>query len=252
MKDALGSIQSVAILGATSDIGAAIARRLIDSRTRTVILGARETAGVGPLYEHMQSPTRTIQLMEFDALKFEGHAGFVEALFSGQEDIDVVVLSFGVLGSQQELVTDVDKSLELINTNYTATVSIGLRVANALKAQGHGALVFLSSVAAERPRRANFLYGSSKAGLDAFAQGLHDDLREAGVQVLVIRPGFVHTKMTKGLKAAPFSTDPETVAAAVVQGLRTGAHTVWVPPLLRWVMFAVRHLPRPIFRKLGL
>jgi decaprenylphospho-beta-D-erythro-pentofuranosid-2-ulose 2-reductase len=124
--------------------------------------------------------------------------------------------------------------------------------ANRLRAQGHGTLVVLSSVAGERARRSNFVYGASKAGLDAFAQGLGDALHPTGVRVLVVRPGFVHTKMTTGLKAPPLSTTPEAVAAAIVTGLASGAHTVWVPGPLRFVFSALRHLPRPLFRRLDL
>ena len=118
--------------------------------------------------------------------------------------------------------------------------------------QAHGTLIVLSSVAAERPRRSNFVYGASKAGLDAFAQGLGDALAGTGVDVMVVRPGFVRTKMTAGLKPAPLSTTPDAVAGAIVDGLRRGAHTVWVPPALRSVMSIVRHLPRPLFRRLSI
>jgi decaprenylphospho-beta-D-erythro-pentofuranosid-2-ulose 2-reductase len=118
--------------------------------------------------------------------------------------------------------------------------------------QGHGTIVVLSSVAGERVRASNFVYGASKAGLDGFAQGLGDSLRGTGVEVLVVRPGFVHTRMTAGLDAAPLATTPEAVAKAVVEGLARGSHTVWVPAALRFVMIALRHLPRPIFRRLNL
>ena len=101
---------------------------------------------------------------------------------------------------------DPDQAVELAQVNYIATVSLGLRVATALRRQGHGSLVFLSSVAAERGRAANFVYGSSKAGVDTFAQGLGDSLHGTGVHVLVVRPGFVRTRMTAGLPEAPFAT----------------------------------------------
>jgi decaprenylphospho-beta-D-erythro-pentofuranosid-2-ulose 2-reductase len=110
--------------------------------------------------------------------------------------------------------------------------------------------VVLSSVAAERARKANFIYGSSKAGLDAFAQGLGDSLQGTGVHVMVVRPGFVDTKMTHGLEKAPLSTTPEAVADAIITGLRRGSHTVWAPGAFRYVMSGLRHVPRPLFRKL--
>ena len=108
----------------------------------------------------------------------------------------------------------------------------------------------LSSVAAERPRRANYVYGSTKAGLDAFATGLGDDLHGSGVRVMVVRPGFVAGRMTAGMKAAPFATTPAAVADAVAANLTAPTGTVWVPGVLRYAMSVLRHLPRAIFRRL--
>ena len=110
----------------------------------------------------------------------------------------------------------------------------------------------LSSVAGERVRRANFVYGSSKAGLDAFAQGLGDSLAGSGASVLVVRPGFVASSMTAGLDPAPMSTTPDAVAAAVVKGLRAGRRTIWVPGALRFVFAVFRHLPGPVWRRMPL
>jgi decaprenylphospho-beta-D-erythro-pentofuranosid-2-ulose 2-reductase len=129
-------------------------------------------------------------------------------------------------------------------------VSVGLAVARRLREQGHGTLVVLSSVAGERVRRSNFIYGSSKAGLDGFAQGLGDALVGSGANVLIVRPGFVRTKMTAGMSAPPLSTTADALAAAVVRALREGREIVWVPGGLRWVMMVVRHLPRRVFRRL--
>jgi decaprenylphospho-beta-D-erythro-pentofuranosid-2-ulose 2-reductase len=112
--------------------------------------------------------------------------------------------------------------------------------------------VVLSSVAGERVRKANFVYGATKAGLDGFAQGLGDSLEGTGARVLVVRPGFVHSAMTKGMKAAPFATTPDKVADVTVRGLRRGSRTVWAPGILRFVFSALRHVPGPIWRKLPL
>jgi decaprenylphospho-beta-D-erythro-pentofuranosid-2-ulose 2-reductase len=128
--------------------------------------------------------------------------------------------------------------------------SVGLHAAGHLRRQGHGTLVVLSSVTGERARRSNFVYGASKAGLDAFLQGLGDSLLGSGVRVLIVRPGFVHTKMTAGLEPPPLSTTPEGVGEVIVQAIETGAEEVWAPPPLRFVMIGLRHLPRPLFRKL--
>jgi decaprenylphospho-beta-D-erythro-pentofuranosid-2-ulose 2-reductase len=125
-----------------------------------------------------------------------------------------------------------------------------LAVARLLRAQGHGTLVVLSSVAGERVRRANFIYGSSKAGTDAFALGLGDALRGSGARVLTVRPGFVRTKMTEGLPAAPLSTTADAVAEATVRALASGRELIWVPAQLRLVFVVFRHLPRVLWRRL--
>ncbi len=130
-------------------------------------------------------------------------------------------------------------------------MSAGLAVADQLRAQGHGTLVVLSSVAGVRVRKDNFVYGSTKAGLDGFAQGLGDALQGSGARVMVVRPGFVTTKMTEGLAPAPFSTDADSVAADIVTGLRRGSHTVWSPPVLRAVFGALQLVPRPLWRRLA-
>jgi decaprenylphospho-beta-D-erythro-pentofuranosid-2-ulose 2-reductase len=123
-----------------------------------------------------------------------------------------------------------------------------LVVADRFRRQGHGTLVVLSSVAAERARKANYVYGSSKAGLDAFAQGLGDALVGTGARVMVVRPGFVHSRMTAGMASQPFATTPDVVATQIMRGLARGSDTVWAPPLVRWVFVVMRHLPRPLWR----
>jgi len=167
-------------------------------------------------------------------------------------DIDVVLMAFGVLGDQAEDEKDPVRAAAVAHVNYTGAVSSGIVVAQALKKQGHGALVVLSSVAGLRARKDNFVYGSTKTGLDAFAQGLGDSLVGTGVHVMVVRPGFVDTKMTEGKEKVPLSTTADAVADAIIAGLRRGSHTVWAPGAFRYVMSGLRHVPRPIFRKLPL
>src|SRR5581483_3766416 len=146
----------------------------------------------------------------------------------------------GVLGEQERDERDAESALRVIDVNFRAAVSLGIPVAQRLRAQGHGTIVVLSSVAGERARRDNFVYGASKAGLDAFFQGLADSLVGSGVQVVVVRPGFVHTRMTAGRPPAPFSTTPDRVAADIVRGVGRGSVTVWSPGVLRPVMAALR------------
>jgi decaprenylphospho-beta-D-erythro-pentofuranosid-2-ulose 2-reductase len=165
-------------------------------------------------------------------------------------DIDVAVVAFGQLGDAEQLRTDPDAVTHLARVNYVVPAVVGTELANRMRVQGHGVIVALSSVAGERPRASNFVYGSTKAGLDAFYSGLADSLVGSGVSVLVVRPGFVRSKMTEGMDDAPLATTPEAVAEAIVAGIRKGRHTVWVPGAMRWVMSGLRHTPRAVFRKL--
>ncbi|WP_353944316.1 decaprenylphospho-beta-D-erythro-pentofuranosid-2-ulose 2-reductase [Streptomyces sp. HUAS MG91] len=249
MKDAFGIPQSLLVLGGTSEIGLATARRLITRRTRTVWLAGRPSPALDAAAEELRGSGADVRTVAFDALDSEAHEEALGKVFT-EGDIDMVLLAFGVLGDQARDEGDPLAAVRVAQTNYTGAVSAGLVCARALQAQGHGSLVVLSSVAGERARRSNFIYGSSKAGLDAFAQGLGDALHGTGVHVMVVRPGFVRTKMTAGLAEAPLATTPDAVAAAIELGLRRRSETVWVPGALRVVMAGLRHVPRPLFRRL--
>lgn len=250
MNDAFGSVQSVLVLGGTSDIALATVRSLVAQRCRTVILAGRDTTALEGAAKEFTDSGVAVDVVAFDAEQYDRHDAFVTDVFARHPDIDAVLLAFGVLGDQELAETDAHEAVRIGAINYIGAMSVGVPVAQALKAQGHGTLVVLSSVAGERARRSNFVYGSSKAGLDAFAQGLADSLVGSGARVLVVRPGFVKTKMTTGMDPAPLSTTAEAVADAIVRGLGTNATTIWVPSPLRYVMSVLRHVPRVVFRRL--
>jgi len=251
MQDSLGAVQSVLVLGAASDIAHATLRALVARRTRTIVLAARDPESLAPLADELRARgAETVETVAFDALDVESHAAFVDEVFERVGDIDVALFAFGVLGDQQQAERESDAAVDIARVNYLGPLSVGVPVAQRMRAQGHGTIVVLSSVAGERARRSNFVYGSSKAGLDAFFQGLGDSLVGSGVKVMIVRPGFVHTKMTDGMEAALFPTTAVAVAQAIVRGLERGSETVWVPSTLRYVMSALRHVPRPVFRKL--
>ncbi|WP_225847804.1 decaprenylphospho-beta-D-erythro-pentofuranosid-2-ulose 2-reductase [Streptomyces sp. HPF1205] len=249
MKDAFGAPQSLLVLGGTSQIGLATARRLVAHRTRNVFLAGRPSPELDAAAAELRGLGAAVRVVGFDALDPGPHEEVLGKVFA-EGDVDVVLLAFGVLGDQARDETDPAAAVRVAATNYTGAVSAALVCGTALRRQGHGSLVVLSSVAAERPRRSNFLYGSGKAGLDAFAVGYAEALRPAGVHVLVVRPGFVRTRMTAHLRPAPFAVAPEAVAEAIETALRRRTELLWVPGPLRYVMAAVRHLPRPLFRRL--
>ena len=174
----------------------------------------------------------------------------VEDVFARYGDIDLVLAAAGALGDQAELEHDPQAAAELITTNFTGLAAALLAAAGCMRAQGYGRIVVISSVAGDRPRKANFIYGSTKSGLDAFAQGLGDSLVGTGVGVTVVRPGFVVGRMTEGMDPAPFATTPEAVAEAVVRGIAAGADVVYAPPVLRWVFAVMKQLPRAVWRRM--
>ena len=249
MIDALGQPRSLLLLGGTSDIAVAIAREYASRQPLTVHVAARPSPRRDAVVEELEALGSTVYAQDFEAREPQSHADLVAAV-AEHGDVDVAVLAFGVLGDPEAAWQDVDAALDLVETNYVASVSCGVALARQVRSQGHGVMVALSSVAGERPRRSNFVYGSTKAGMDSFFTGLGEAVREDGGRVLVVRPGFVRSKMRQGLRAAPLSVTPEEVARAAVRAVAARDEQIWVPGALRFVMSGLRHLPRPVFRRL--
>jgi len=250
MQNALDEPQTIVLLGGTSEIGRAIVDELLSPTTRTLVLACRRPDEANP--ERFARPGLDVVVEPFDAGAAAEHDGFARRLASTHGDLDVAIVAFGVLGDPSEFEADPQAAADVAHVNFTGAVAASLAFAGVMRRQGHGHLVVLSSVAGERARASNYVYGSTKAGLDAFAQGLGDSLVDDGVQVTVVRPGFVHSRMTRGMKSAPFSTTPRVVGELTVAGTRKGRHTVWAPGILRYVFMVLRHVPRPIFRRLPL
>jgi len=241
------------LVGGSSEIGIAIVRRLrADGPVSAVLLGRdpeRLQAASASLQAGGVAPVG-VELVDADELA--AHEAAVASGFARDGGVDVVVMAIGLLGAQDGLDADPDQAAAVMRVNFLGAGSLLMHCLRRLRAQGSGTLIVLSSVAAERPRASNAIYGAAKAGLDALAQGLADANADSGVRVLVVRPGFVTTKMTAGLKPAPLATTAEAVADATVNALAGRAHTVWVPGRLRWLFAVLRHLPRALFRRLPL
>jgi decaprenylphospho-beta-D-erythro-pentofuranosid-2-ulose 2-reductase len=250
MTDALGRPRSVLVLGGGSEIALATARLLVERGARGVTLLGRHPEAMLAAAEPLRVAGADVAVARFDAADADGSVRAIDEAFRVRGDFDVVLLAFGVLGDQARYEEDPALAARDTQVNVTGTVAGGLAVARALRTQGHGVLVVLSSVAGQRPRRTNFVYGAAKAAVDAFARGLDEALRGSGARVMTVRPGFVHTRMTTGLPAAPFSQSADQVAAAIVAGLDAGASVVWAPPALRWLFLVLRHLPQAVFRRL--
>lgn len=248
--NALGVPQTLLLLGGTSDIALALAGHYAGDGLRTVWVAARPGPSRDAALSRLRSDGLEARAVDFDAADVDGHDQLLESL--ADDDLDMVVLAAGVLLTGESSWQDPAAAVGQVQVNFVGAVSAASHLAPRLVAQGHGVIVALSSVAGERVRRSNFVYGSTKAGFDAFFLGLGEELRGTGVRVLVVRPGFVRSKMTQGLPEAPLATTPEHVAVAVARGVLDGKDIVWVPSALRWVMSGLRHLPRPVFRRLPL
>jgi decaprenylphospho-beta-D-erythro-pentofuranosid-2-ulose 2-reductase len=240
----------VLVLGGTSEIALAIVAALQRSAPREVVLAGRdlpalERAAAG-LHE---SGCPVADAVELDALDTASHGGILDAVAERLGGLDIVVLAVGVLGDGG-MPVDVGAAIETLRVNTVGAGSLLLHSARIMRRRRAGRIVVLSSVAAERPRRANFVYGAGKAGLDALARGVGDELADEGVRVLVVRPGFVRTRMTAGMPPAPLATTADAVADAVVGALDGRAQVVRVPQALRWVMPVMRNLPRPLYRRI--
>lgn len=251
MNDAFGLPQSVLVLGGSSEIGRAIAIQLVERRARLVILAGREGPGLEAAATAVrEAGAAEVATVAWDATDVAGHTRALEATWARHGPIDLVLVAVGVLGDQERLEHDPAAAAAVLTTNFTGPAAALLAVADQLRAQGQGTIVVLSSVAGERVRRSNFVYGSSKAGLDGFCQGLADALAGSGARLVIVRPGFVRTRMTAGLPGAPLSVEPAAVATAVLRGLASGAPVIWVPGALRAAFVVLRHLPRRVFRLL--
>jgi short-subunit dehydrogenase len=239
----------VLVLGGRSEIGVELARLLAPGAT--VVLAARRADQLDEQVNAVNAAgATTVQTIEFDADDLASHGPLVASVVAEHGPIGTAVLAFGILGDQARAEADAAHAVAVVHTDYVAQVSILTHLANAMRTGGHGSLVVFSSIAGARVRRANYVYGSAKAGLDGFASGLADALHGTGVQLLISRPGFVIGRMTEGMTPAPMSSTPAQVAAATARALRKGKRTVWIPWALGPAAFVMRLLPQFVWRRM--
>jgi NAD(P)-dependent dehydrogenase (short-subunit alcohol dehydrogenase family) len=240
---------TVLVLGGRSEIGLAVAARLAPGAT--VVLAARRSAELDDEEkELLAAGAGTVDRIDFDADDLASHGPVLREVLRRHGRLDVVVVAFGVLGEQARAERDPEHAVAIVHTDYVAHVAVLTHLATLLRAQRSGTVVVFSSVAGARVRRANYVYGSAKAGLDGFASGLADALHGSGARLLLVRPGFVIGRMTRGMAPAPFSSTPDQVAAATVRALHSGRAEVWVPAALRPIFAVLRHVPRALWRRM--
>ncbi len=240
---------SVLILGGRSEIGMELAARLAPGVT--VVLAARRADELTEQVSRLRTAGAVgVHTREFDADDLASHGPLVASVVAEHGAIGTAVLAFGILGDQTRAETDTAHAVAIVHTDYVAQVSLLTHLAAEMRAAGGGTLVVFSSIAGARVRRANYVYGSAKAGLDGFASGLADALHGTGVRVLIVRPGFVIGRMTQGMTPAPLPITPAQVAAATARALTKGRRTVWVPWALGPASIVMRLMPRFLWRRL--
>ncbi|HEY5653108.1 MAG TPA: SDR family oxidoreductase [Pontiella sp.] len=243
-------MKSVLILGATSDLAQAIAKKFAAEGWH-LQLAARNMDLLTPIVSDLEVRSDSeVLALQFNATDFHTHKSFYDSLTNKP---DVVISVFGYMGDQLKARTDFNEVRKTIDINYTGMVSILNVVANDFEQRGYGSIVGISSVAGERGRQSNYIYGSAKAGLTAYFSGLRSRLSEKGIHVMTVKPGFCRTKMTEHLDLpAVLTAEPEQVATAVFKGLRRKYNTVYTLWMWRWIMLIIRHIPEFVFKKLVL
>jgi decaprenylphospho-beta-D-erythro-pentofuranosid-2-ulose 2-reductase len=246
--DAVGTPESVLLLGGTSEIGLAIVERLAGAGSLRAVLAARPSPRRDAAAARLRALGHEVQVVDFDGEDVPSHASVVDQAF-GSGDVDVVVVALGVLGDQEQAWQDHAAALRTVSVNYTAAVSTGVLLAARLRGRARGgrrAVVRGGGAAAPVELRLRVQQGRAGRVLHRPAGGAAPGRRARAGRP----PGFVRSRMTEGLEAAPLSTTPEAVAEAVRRALVERRDVVWVPSALRWVMSGLRHVPAPLFRRL--
>ena len=241
---------AVLILGARSDIARAVAHRFA-ALGHPVQLAARSSGSLQP--DKTDIALRygvAVSLHEFDALDLGSHAAFLDAL---PELPAIAVCAVGFMGDQLASERDIFAAIEVMRSNYEGPASIFAHLANRFAERGSGTLVGISSVAGDRGRAVNYIYGSAKAGFTAFLSGLRNRLAKQGVHVITVLPGFVATRMTEGMDLpARLTADPDDVAKAIERAVAKRRNVIYVRPVWRIIMAIIRTIPEAIFKRLKL
>lgn len=249
-----GQPGAIVLVGGTSDLGVALVAELLAGQAAPVVLMARPGAARLPAARARlrAAGASDVRVVALDACDTAGHPAAVEQAFTAP--VDLVIMALGVLGDPEQAWKDQSAAVQLFEVNTTAPVSLGVLVAQRLRRQAaasgrQGRIIAISSVAAERVRRSNFAYGSSKAGMDGFYRGLGEALAPEGIRVLVVRPGFVHSTMTQGRSAA-LAITPEQLAGRIVQADRAGRTLVRAPLIFGPIMAVYKLIPDSVARHL--
>lgn len=244
--------QRALVLGGTSDIGLAVVDRLVADGLNDLLLTVRDRESDSARALLNRWSNVSITLLEWDATAVDGHHEFAVSVCRDHGPIDLVICTVGALGHHAGLAMDAESIHSMFMSNTVGPVGVLNELAHTLDPHVAARIVVFSSVAAVRPRKSNYIYGSSKSALDSAARGLRDALAHTSIDVVIVRAGFVHSSMTVGLEPAPFASQPEIVGKAVAERIRSGKGGVmWTPKILGPLFAVLSVLPIPIWRRVA-
>lgn len=241
--------ERIVIFGATSAIAQATARRLTVPGVRLHLV-ARDEAKLEAVRADLTARGATVTTSLADLDNVDRHASLLDEAERALGSIDAALIAQGTLGVQSACEADFALTQREWRTNFIAPASLVAHLANRMEAAKQGTIVAISSVAGDRGRRSNYVYGTAKGALSIFLEGLRARMHGTGVAVITVKPGFVDTPMTTGFRKGPLWSSPDRIAAGIVRAMQRGAGEVYLPGFWRAIMFVIRHLPEAIFVRL--
>jgi len=245
-------MKKILIVGATSAIAEATARRFA-ARGDRIMLAGRNTARLEQIAADLKSRgADRVGVAAFDAAQAGDPSTLIEHAAQTMDGLDVALIAHGTLPSQPDCAASVEKTLAEFQTNALSVIALATVLANHFEAQRSGSIAVISSVAGDRGRQSNYVYGAAKGTVSLFLQGLRNRLVKSGVQVLTIKPGFVDTPMTAEFKKGALWAKPDGIARGIVSAIDGRRDVVYLPGFWRWIMLIIRHIPEPIFKRMSL
>lgn len=243
-------MRHVLIIGATSAIAEATARNFAQDGDR-LFLAARNPERLAAVANDLKTRGATqVETVAMDANDTARHAALISQAEAALEGLDTILIAHGTLSDQKACEASFEKTLEELQTNCLSVISLLTLVANRFEEQKYGTIAVISSVAGDRGRQSNYVYGTAKAAVSTFLQGLRNRLYRSGVTVITVKPGFVDTPMTAGFRKGPLWVSPEQVGKGIYRGIQRKSGVIYLPWFWRWIMLVIRLIPESIFKRL--
>lgn len=244
--------KKVLIIGATSAIAEATARRFAQRGDRLFLVARNEERLVSISKDLSIRGASGVDYALLEVTDFDRHAGVIERAEQTMDGIDIALIAHGTLPDQKACEDDVKRTFDEIHINAISTISLLTCLANVFERRGQGTLAVISSVAGDRGRQSNYVYGAAKAAVSTFMQGLRNRLYRSGVHVLTIKPGFVDTPMTQSFKKGALWAQPDDIAKGILRGIDKKKNEIYLPWFWRIIMFIIRLIPETLFKRLNL